>query len=163
MSRVIFLDVDGVLNGRDTLNKSPNGFTGIADDHLKVLKKISEDFDADIVLSSDWKDCFKDEDCNIDSADEDGKYLVRRLAEFGLKIVAKTDDKSVGDDQSTGRGYGIRKYLKAHPEVENYIILDDIKFNDFTDELFDHFIWQNIPLRRRSYLIAQRIFAGENK
>ena len=155
MSKVIFLDVDGVLNRHHwrygTKEKSPTGYVGVGQ------KQLVDETGAYIVLSSDWKMCFKDLDCNPDTADEDGKYLLRRLQENGMTIVEKIDDRSVGDDYSTGRGYGIRKYLKAHPEVTNYVILDDCRFSDFTGSLLEHFVYLEYPLNKRSLKKAIKI------
>ena len=161
MSKVIFLDIDGVLNRHHwrygTREKSPMGFVGVGQKHINILKQIVEETGAYVVLSSDWKMCFKDMDCNPETANEDGRYLVRRLRENGIDIVEKTDDRSVGDDYSTGRGYGIRKYLALHPEVTDYVILDDCRFSDFTDELVPHFLHLKYPLSGRSLKQAIKI------
>lgn len=165
MSKVIFLDVDGVLNRHHerygTREKSPMGFTGVGQKHLLELRRIVEETGAYIVLSSDWKDCFYTDECNPMEADKDGVYLCKRLAENGLKIVERTDDKSEGNERSTGRGFGIRKYLKAHPEVTEYVILDDVWFFDFTKELVPHFLWLEYPLTKRSADKAIKCLKGE--
>ena len=144
MSKVIFLDVDGVLNcckgDHPTKERTPNGFIGIDQKYVKRLKKIVDNTGAYIVLTSDWKDLFRTDDCDPDQANIDGKYLCECLTKEGLKITERTDDKSVGNDFSTGRGYGIRKYLKNHPEVTDYIILDDVHFMDFSRDLEPHLI-----------------------
>lgn len=170
MSKVIFLDIDGVLNRHDerypTREKSPMGFVGVGQKHIDQLKRIVNETGAYIVLSSDWKMCFEDLNCNPKKAIEDGKYLWNRLNDNGCRIVEKTDDRSVGNDYSTGRGYGIRKYLKAHPEVTDYVILDDIEFFDFTGELKEHLVLLDYPLTKRSADKAIKILKGvknENK
>ena len=54
---VIFLDVDGVLNTTTTVQKTPDGYTGIDDARVEVLAKTIEKIGgADLVLSSDWKE-----------------------------------------------------------------------------------------------------------
>lgn len=165
MSKVIFLDVDGVLNRHHerygTREKSPMGFTGVGQKHLLELRRIVEETGAYIVLSSDWKDCFYTDECSPREADKDGVYLCKRLAENGLKIVERTDEKSEGNERSTGRGFGIRKYLKAHPEVTEYVILDDVWFLDFTKELVPHFLWLEYPLTKRSADKAIKCLKGE--
>ncbi len=164
MSKVIFLDVDGVLNKHTgitvTTEKSPNGFIGVDKRYLPNLKQLVEDTGADIVLSSDWKDLFETDDCDPIHADADGAYLVKRLSDYGLTIKKRTDDRSVGNDWSTGRGYGIRKYLKENPDVEEYVILDDIRFIDFTGELLEHFVYCNSPLGKRNMKKAYKILLG---
>ena len=113
MSKVIFLDIDGVLNRHDerypTREKSPMGFVGVGQKHIDQLKRIVDETGAYIVLSSDWKMCFDTIDCNPDNANnEDGVYLWKRLNDAGCRIIEHTDDRSVGNDYSTGRGFGIR-------------------------------------------------------
>ena len=52
--KVIFLDVDGVLNCQKTEAKC-RGFIGVDSKKVKLLKKIVDATDAKIVLSSSWK------------------------------------------------------------------------------------------------------------
>ena len=154
MSKVIFLDIDGVLNRHDerygTKEKSPMGFTGLGQKHVLELKRIVEETGAEIVMSSGWKMCYKTDDCDMATANPDGIYVIKRLAENGIKLVARTTETPLEGEYSTGRGYGIRKYLRQHPEVTNYVILDDYEWEDFTDELLDHFVYLKYPLTKRS-------------
>lgn len=154
MSKVIFLDIDGVLNRHHerygTREKSPMGFTGLGQKHILQLKRIVEATGAEIVMSSDWKMCYESDDCNPETANPDGVYVIRRLAENGMKLVARTNEIPLEGEHSTGRGYGIRKYLRQHPEVTNYVILDDCEWRDFTGELLDHLVLLEYPLTKRS-------------
>ncbi len=133
---VIFLDIDGVLNGPDNRNKSYEGFPGVEDQYLNRLNVIYECTGADIVLVTDWKDEWNKapEMCK-----PDGKYLNDRFKEHEMVIIDKTDDRSRGDDERSGRGLGIKKYLESHP-VKAYVILDDIVFSDYDKALKDHLI-----------------------
>ncbi len=118
-SFVVFLDVDGVLNTRTTCQRSPDGYTGIDDARVEILSKtITKYGGGDIVLSSDWKE--------LKPTDEDYKYLVSKLEMYGLCISGKTVDSK------HDRGAGIVKYLNDHPEIEEFIVLDDCSF-DFND------------------------------
>ena len=70
---VIFLDVDGVLNTTTTVQKTPDGYTGIDDARVEVLAKTIEKIGgADLVLSSDWKE--------MKPTDDDYVYLISKLA-----------------------------------------------------------------------------------
>ena len=118
-SFVVFLDVDGVLNTRTTCKHTPDGYTGIDDARVSILSQaISKYGDADIVLTSDWKD--------MKPTDDDYVYLESKLDKYGLSISGKAP----GGRQN--RGGGIVAYLEEHPEIEEYVILDDCKF-DFED------------------------------
>ena len=126
---VIFLDVDGVLNTTTTVQKTPDGYTGIDDARVEVLAKTIEKIGgADLVLSSDWKE--------MKTTDDDYVYLVSKLALCGLSIEGQTQD------QMYKRGEGILKYLEAHPEIEEYVVLDDCRF-DFQK---DRKLWERLLL-----------------
>ncbi|MCR5481839.1 MAG: hypothetical protein K6F52_03505 [Clostridia bacterium] len=112
----VFLDVDGVLNTRTTVERSPEGYTGIDPLRVKVLADVLSKYQGgDIILVSDWK--------NMRAEAGDYAYLVSRLGQYGLAISGKTDDN--GPD----RGAGVTKYLEEHPEIKEYVILDDNKFD----------------------------------
>ena len=53
--KIIFLDIDGVLNYRGCKSKSPSGCYGIEQDKVKLLKNIVEQTNAKLVLTSTWK------------------------------------------------------------------------------------------------------------
>lgn len=128
-SFVVFLDVDGVLNSRTTVQKTPDGYQGIDDARVVILSKVIEKMGGgDIVLSSDWKE--------MKSTDDDYVYLTSKLAQCGLSISAHTRD------HKHNRGVGILSYLDEHPEVKEYVILDDCHF-DFED---DRRLWERLLL-----------------
>lgn len=121
--RVIFLDVDGVLNCAYSESRAPHGCLGVDDDKVKVLRKIVDATDAKIVLVSTWKQSWsKNKECQ----DADANYLDRKLAEEGLYIMDKTTDHI--DD----RGAGIWRWLeKCDQPIESWIVLDDDIFPDY--------------------------------
>ena len=56
MDKVIFLDIDGVLNNASTSNiVETTGFIGVDERNVRVLVKLMKEVDADIVLSSTWQ------------------------------------------------------------------------------------------------------------
>lgn len=116
----VFLDVDGVLNTRTTCEASPNNHTGIDDLRVAVLAGAIRKYGSptEIILTSDWKERKADNDDYI--------YLVSKLDKYKLKISGKTVD------HWANRGEGICNYLKEHPEIDEYVILDDNLF-DFED------------------------------
>lgn len=119
MKFAVFLDVDGVLNTRTTVQRTPDYHTGIDDARVEILaKSVGRYGDAAIILSSDWKDMEEDED--------DFRYLVSKLEMQGLALAGKTID------HYNNRGEGILKYLEQHSEIDDFVILDDSLF-DFKD------------------------------
>lgn len=113
---VVFLDVDGVLNTRTTVQHTPRGFTGIDDARVRILAKAIEKYGGgDIVLTSDWK--------RLSKTDDDYIYLKSQLEKQGLTITSHAPDVDYA------RGAGVAKYLEEHPEIEEYVILDDCLFD----------------------------------
>ncbi len=118
---VVFLDVDGVFNTRTTVQRTPDGYQGIDDARVKLLADVINKYGgADIVLSSDWKE--------MEQTDDDYIYLASKLEKYGLSISGHTEDKA----GKNNRGAGIIAYLEEHPEIEEYVILDDHEY-DFED------------------------------
>ena len=121
--KAVFLDVDGVLNNAETIDRSPGGYTGVAANLIRNLRKIVHETGAVIVLSSDWRLVREDP-----VRGKDYRYLIRRLRFIGcLRIAGHTDDISWNR-----RGTEIRKYLDDHPEITEYVVLDDLPFRDFS-------------------------------
>lgn len=119
MSFAVFLDIDGVMNSRTTCERTPDYHVGIDDLRVEVLAKAIKKYGpTDIVLSSDWKELRPEAD--------DYVYLISKLANYGLELVGKTTD------YYNNRGEGIQHYLESHPEIDEYVILDDNEF-DFRD------------------------------
>lgn len=119
MSFAVFLDIDGVLNSRTTCERTPDYHVGIDDLRVEVLAEAIKKYGpTEIVLSSDWKELRPEED--------DYVYLISKLANYGLELVGKTTD------HYHNRGEGIQHYLEFHPEINEYVILDDNEF-DFRD------------------------------
>jgi len=110
--KVLFLDVDGVLNmhnsgGTKTLNK----------DRLRLLQKIVITTGCKIVLSSSWR-----------TSHQHLALLRRALGYRNMSIYGITRDLS---DIDLLRGDEIKDWLDNHPNVEQYAIVDD------TDEMLD--------------------------
>lgn len=125
--KVIFLDIDGVLNSdaymKKQLDNSSKGIESEIDPAtLILLKKAVDTTGAKIVLSSSWRITRK---CN---------ELEKFLMKFGISLSGKTpyvDGK---------RGLEIKQYLSENENVEQYLILDDEIFESFDEELVNHLI-----------------------
>lgn len=121
--KVIFLDVDGVLN----MHKS-GGFYTLNKARLRLLEKIVKDTDAQIVVSSTWR-----------NSPSHMKKLSHSLGYRGMKITGVTDRLGVSKNgERYYRGHEIQKYLDEHPEIEQYVILDDD--SDMLDSQLRNFI-----------------------
>lgn len=113
--KVIFLDVDGVLNNNKTTRRTSNGYRFVGRRQIKNLKRIVDETGAEVVLSSDWRydrDDFKWNSDYIELRDE--------LLRYGIKFYGFTPEIPSGH-----RGEEIDLWLKKHDEVCNFVILDD--------------------------------------
>lgn len=104
--KVIFLDIDGVLN--DTTTNS------ISKKLAEFLNKITTGTRAKIVISSSWR--------NLYSLDE----LRLLLDEGGVTgdVIGKTDSLDIWDYQPAPRGCEIQKFI-VDKDVKQYAIIDD--------------------------------------
>lgn len=138
--KVIFLDLDGVLNSRIyDRQRDWTKQTYIDETRLPLLKRIVDETGAEIVFSSTWREHW---DRNPVKLDEDGKYIVDCLAKYGLKISDKMPQVKFGDRSSE-----IAFYLDMHEDIRNYIILDDENFN-WTDMMRLHVVKTNAYVGR---------------
>lgn len=142
--RVIFLDIDGVLNCSTSKSFCHDDLCGIIpgidSDKVKRLAKIVEGTGAQIILSSDWKDGW--EKYYTSQKPSHVKYLDNHLYKKGkLTIKDKTPTTHKG---SWFRGSEILTYLRTHQDIENYVILDDTFFDDFDNkEIEEHLVLTN--------------------
>ena len=118
--KIIFLDIDGVLNSvrYDRIRTINQG--NIDETRLPMLKKIVDKTDALIVLSSSWR---KHWEKDLGRCDGIGKELTSTFAKHELFIYDKTAC-TVNND----RAEEIRMWLADHDNVKEFVILDDIAF-----------------------------------
>jgi hypothetical protein len=119
--RIIFLDIDGVLNSKkffcsDCAYAHP-------DDNLdpyaiKKLNRIIDQTGAKVVISSSWR--------LGKSIAELDKILCRNG--FKGDIIDKTEDLV---SQRKTRGYEIRLWLDHHSNIESFVVIDDFYFPTF--------------------------------
>lgn len=108
--KVIFFNVDDVLNFPGTEAKAPSGRVGVAESGVKYLKDLAKSAQAFLVLIGSWT---KDWDFEDSKCSEDGVYLVKKLDRKGLHIMDKTDD--------------INTWLSRHPNVTDYCVLSGLE------------------------------------
>lgn len=121
--KVIFLDIDGVLNvmfpGRDNYGRL------FHPEFVDNLRWIIDETGAKIVMSSTWRfaGLEKMKQMWID------RNLPGELIDITIDCVQLVDDGRAEFYDLVERGHEIQQWLDEHPEVENYVILDDD--NDF--------------------------------
>jgi hypothetical protein len=110
--KAIFLDIDGVLNSEETHN--PRNFPYFIDgrllDRFKELVRVTE---AKVILSSRWR--------------------IDPIGLLAAKYYSLPFDDVCPDMPSAPRCDEVITWLRQHPEVTRYVVLDDE--DDCLDEL----------------------------
>ena len=130
--KIVFLDVDGVLN-HSTTKETFNNYVGIDAENLAVfgdfMRTVGQSDDVRIVLSSSWRKGVNREGNVL----PDGyKYLLEQLESVQLSIYDVTPVLP-SDDWYENRGTEILKWLKEHKDlgIDGYVVLDDEYYPDF--------------------------------
>lgn len=110
--KVIFLDIDGVLNSNHDIIR------GVQLDPEKMLlvRDLSKEFGAEIVASTSW---------NI-MGTKNLNFILKSVVP-GFNIHDITPHLEYMPDKSEGdlRGREITQWLSEHSEVTHYVVLDD--------------------------------------
>jgi hypothetical protein len=148
-TKVLFLDIDGVLNSRRSVIAT-GAFPHCFDDNNKkrfdwiavgLIRELCEKEGASIVLSSSWRH---------------GRNAVHECANgLDLPIFDKTPDLP------GVRGEEIQDWLNRHPEVIHYAIVDDN--SDMLESQADHFVQtsEEDGLLFGDFVALGRILRGE--
>lgn len=146
--KLIFLDFDGVINDYQSFNS-------VNDENVRILKRIIDETGAKVVVTSSNKYTFQREKSH--KKIEDTKIYttyIKKLNEKGIEIFGFTP--LVDEDRENE----ILEYLKFHPEVEQYLILDD---DYIIQQCANHEIYLDLQsgLREKHLIPAIKILNGE--
>ena len=114
--KIIFFQVENVLNFEGSDAVAPSGKMGIAEARVKELKQLVTESGARLVLIGEWRN-----DWNFDDSKctKDGIYLNKKLNRKGLHILDK-----IKDDVTNEEGYA--DWIRRHPNVTDSCVLTDI-------------------------------------
>lgn len=124
--KIIFLDIDGVLNSDEYFDKIKNlNINGIENDidvsKIVLLKKSLDETGAKVVLTSSWRYTRK------------AQELKQLLLSYGIIV----DCTPFIDNE---RGIEIKKWLQEHNDVQDFVILDDEIFDSYDEKLMEKLI-----------------------
>jgi len=141
--KVIFLDIDGVLNGYDVLEhinytlwkysckplrkffKKLSHYTDIDKRRVKRLAKICKATGAKVVLSSSWRNSLLSDDGERLTKLPDHKKFWDLMDKYGIEVIGKTPS---GTTAHYKREDEIISWLTKHQDIYDiisFIILDD--------------------------------------
>ncbi len=112
--KIIFLDVDGVLN----LDMGDSYSCFLDQDKIFLLNHLIRATGASIVISSRWRDKIIEGKMNIA-----GFHFM--LQTHGFLREAEIEGITVSDRTLPGRGNQIKKWLSENKRTTSYVILDD--------------------------------------
>ena len=127
--KIIFLDVDGVLNSMAYFKQNKGkGHAEISNYHLKMLAKIYHACDAKIVLSSSWRELDNESNIHVYCTYQ---YLLDELARYNMEIISKTPVIDMN------RPLEIATWLndQSNKDEIKFVSLDD----DFSKEAYDKY------------------------
>lgn len=105
--KVIFLDIDGVLN--------TNSDREISNDKLKLLSELVSKTGADVVLSSSWRNWWNNPKINIP-----GSFITNWKKQFLDNNISIT----LTTELECPKNLSIEKFIIQH-DVKRYVVLDD--------------------------------------
>ena len=114
--KVIFLDFDGVLNSAKYLLNHEGYGVVIDPERMRLLKQIVDTTGARVVLSTSWREHWEKDPTKCNNT---GVLINDIFGNCGLQIWDKTPELH------TRREIEIKSWLDKHPEVKNFVVLDD--------------------------------------
>ena len=131
--KVIFLDVDGVLNDQNLIfEKFKTKELEISKDKLLLLKKIiTSSNDIKVVLSSSWRIGLLKKDGKIVADTTYHREFLELLKEYSIQIYDITPSMMSRPEEI--------KYYLDNNDIESYVILDDEDLNDENQVRTDFF------------------------
>ena len=136
--KIIFLDIDGVLNNQAFLKTSQGfGENQLDPRNVAVLNKIVGATGAKIVISSSWRHIW------------DHEQIAKMMAKVGFTDASCVIDRTpVGENN---RGMEVQEWVQLdaermivnpdHQSIEAWVILDDV--DEFLPEQKPHFVQTN--------------------
>lgn len=113
--KVIFLDVDGVLNNDFTTTRTKSGAEFVDDYLIERLKKIIDATGATIIMSSSWR-----YGLTCERHHDDFVELIEKLESHGVYVEDYTPTMNTAH-----KSVEIKQYLLDNPEIDRFVVLDD--------------------------------------
>lgn len=147
--KVIFLDIDGVLNYTQwyVSDRNPGNLNGQEGDIdpmcVERVLRIVKETGAKVVISSDWRISWEGTLMRLEKMGLTRDIVIDKTPELIWTRMTKYEYMLSDEDPDYefSRGREVDLWLEAHPECTNFVIIDDRM--DFTDEQESHFVHVN--------------------
>lgn len=135
MERVIFLDIDGVLNSNfwnDSHQKEISDGTLIDEEKVALLAQLVKKTDAKIILHSGWRIWF---DKDVLPIRQESRRLVEMFETEGIHIEGLTPDLTTEEIRkskkfSLVKADEILLWLHNHEKVKDWVVIDDLELHN---------------------------------
>ena len=156
LPNIIFLDMDGVLVNPETCiaEEDRGGFSYIDPVSARLVRKLCEEHNCRIVISSTWRKIF----------DTYAMQAILGAACPRLGTYMYSDERWCTISSDSGyRGEEIKAWIDKYPTTFNrFVILDD---DSDMEPLMDNFVHTDAHqgFRMRDYIKAEKILRGETE
>lgn len=135
MGKVLFLDIDGVLNSNfwnESHQREISDGTLIDEEKIKLLACLVKKTSPRIILHSGWRTWF---DSQLKPLCKEAERLVELLGKEGLCIDGLTPDLTTEEIRKTkkfslAKADEILLWLKSHHDVTKWVVLDDLDLHN---------------------------------
>lgn len=135
MSRVIFLDIDGVLNSNFWNNGHQieiSDGTLIDEEKIKLLAYLVRETNSEIILHSGWRFWFNPE---LKPLCKEAKKLVELLEKEDLYIKGITPDLTTEEIRKTKKFSLVKAdeillWINLHNSITEWVVLDDLDLHN---------------------------------
>ena len=162
MSKVIFLDIDGVLNSifrNESHQREISDGTLIDPEKIRLLSELIQSTNAKIILHSGWKYWF---DSDLKPLRREAENLSSLLEKEGLALSGITPDHATEEIKkskkfSLVKAEEILAWLAEHKDVEKWIVIDDLDLHNTEIELHQVRTDQSVGLTMEDVRKAERM------
>lgn len=160
MSKVLFLDIDGVLNsnlGNDSHQTEISDGTLIDEEKVKLLALLIRETDSEIILHSGWRFWF---DSELKPLCTEANRLVELLSKENLYISGITPDLTTDEIRKTKKFSLVKAdeillWLKLHNNVTEWVVLDNLDLHN--DQIKQHQVKTDQTIRLTLENVKQAI------
>lgn len=135
MNKIIFLDIDGVLNSNfwnSGHEKEISDGILVDSEKVRLLSELVKSTGAKIILHSGWKFWFDDD---LKPLRKEADHLLKQLWRENIAIDGVTPDYSTEEIKrskkfSMVKAAEILAWLEEHKEVEEWVVIDDLDLHN---------------------------------
>ncbi|MCM1065614.1 MAG: HAD domain-containing protein [Eubacterium sp.] len=162
MGRIIFLDIDGVLNSNfwnESHQKEISDGKLIDVEKVRILAALVERTGAEVILHSGWRFWFDEE---MEPLCPEAAALADLFAGEGLEIAGVTPDLTTEEIRRTKKFSFVKAdeillWLEGHPDVTGWVVLDDLDLHNDRVEAHQVRTDQTVGLTWEDAAEAERI------